>query len=367
MTPGARARIRPDVLAHNLDVIRQCAPGTRVMAAVKGNAYGHGLLTAAGAFAAADGFAVARLSEAQVLRDGGVDVPIVLLSGVMDAEELAAARAADCEIVVHSASQLELLNAASGRVFRVWLKIDTGMHRLGLPPEAAPALIRRLRQCPAVGGLRLMTHLATADDRDDPLTQAQFEAFRGVTRDFDGDVSIANSPAILDRPEGAAGPEYWGNRGAVWVRPGIALYGISPFPEGSGADLGLKPAMRFESRLIDVKPAAAGARVGYGGGWRAPRDTVLGIVAAGYADGYTRFLPSGTPVLVNGRRVSLAGIVSMDLAAVDLGPGATDRVGDRVVLWGDELPVEEVARAAGTIPYQLVAGVLHREPPRIDG
>lgn len=367
MTRGARARILPDALSHNLDVIRQCAPGTRVMAAVKGNAYGHGLITAASVLTAADSLAVARLSEALSLRDGGIDHPLVLLGGAMDREELASALACRCELVVHTMQQLELLEASNGCEALVWLKIDTGMHRLGFAVDAADALIRRLRACRAVRELRLMTHLATADNRNDPLTRQQFEAFRRLSRGFDGDISIANSAAIFDPAEGSADAGYWGNRGEVWVRPGIALYGISPFAEGSGDDLGLKPAMQFTSRLIDVKPAARGTRVGYGGRWQASRDTVLGIVAAGYGDGYTRFLPSGTPLLVNGRRVPLAGIVSMDLAAVDLGPGASDRVGDRVILWGDGLPVEEVARAAGTIPYQLVTGVLHREPPRIDG
>jgi len=367
VTTGARARILPDALLHNLDVIRRGAPGTRVLAAVKGNAYGHGLLTVASALQAADAFAVARLAEARTLRDGGIDSPLVLLAGVLDRRELDEALALNCELVVHTESQLDMLEAASGFRLAVWLKVDTGMHRLGFSAEQAPAVIRRLRQCDTVGTLRLMTHLAAADEREDAMTPRQFDSFLGVSRGFDGDVSIANSAGLLDWPQGAAGAALWGNSGAVWVRPGIALYGISPFADRTGADLGLRPAMQFESRLVDVKPAARGARVGYGRGWRPAVDTVLGIVAAGYGDGYSRFLPSGTPLLVNGRRVPLAGIVSMDLAAVDLGPGATERVGDPVTLWGSGLPVEEVARAAGTIPYQLVTGVLHREAPRIDG
>lgn len=367
MTGGARARILPDALVHNLDVIRQCAPGTRVMAAVKGNAYGHGLVTVASALASADSFAVARLAEAEALREAGIDAPVVLLAGAMDAGEYDRAVACACELVVHTSAQIDLLEARAGGALDAWLKVDTGMHRLGFAPGVAREALARLRASGKVRRLSLMTHLAAADDRADPLTEEQFDAFLELSAGFEGDISIGNSPAVFDRAEGAAGAEFWGNSGAVWIRPGIALYGISPFGEGCGEDLGLKPAMQFESRLIDVKPVAAGTRVGYGGRWRAPGDTMLGIVAAGYGDGYTRFLPSGTPLLINGRRVPLAGIVSMDLAAVDLGPDAVDRVGDQVTLWGKGLPVEEVARAAGTIPYQLVAGVLHREPPRIDG
>ena len=175
-----------------------------------------------------------------------------------------------------------------------------------------------------------------------------------MTTGFDGDTSIASSPGLFGWPEMA--------KTGVWARPGIALYGISPFDNATGEDLGLRPVMRLESRLIAVKPIKAGEKVGYGGCWEATEDSVIGIVAAGYADGYSRFLPSGTPVVVNDRRVPLAGRVSMDMIAVDLGPEASDRYGDPVLLWGDGLPVEEIANHAGTIPYQLVCGVLNREP-----
>ncbi|ANO51611.1 alanine racemase [Woeseia oceani] len=366
MTQGARAHISPSALSHNLKLVQTMAPAARVLAAIKGNAYGHGLLTAAKALAAADGLAIARLSEAETLRSAGIDQRLVLLAGPSSQSERALAAACQCEIVVHSHAQLSLLDGrGSGATFVVWLKVDTGMHRLGFQPEEVAAVLARLRASPQVADIRLMTHFACADDPSDPLTTAQQARFQRVCKGFDGDVSAANSPALFSITASVADSRHWGNLGATWVRPGLSLYGISPFASGSGADLGLRPAMTFETQLIDVRGLPAGQRVGYGGRWSAPRDTVIGVIAAGYADGYTRFLPSATPVLINGRRVPLAGTVSMDMAVVDLGAGATDKVGDRVTLWGPELPVEEVARAAATIPYQLVTGVMHREPPLI--
>lgn len=362
MTCGARARILSGALTHNLEFIRRLAPGCRVMAAVKGNGYGHGLLTAARCFSAADSLAVARIVEAEALRRGGIEAPLVLLSGAMNAGELERAAACGCAVVVHGEAQLGLFERSAVRGLPVWLKVDSGMHRLGFAPKACAAVLARLRAAPSVGELGLMTHLASADDPDDPLGAAQHDAFLALCRGFDGPVSGANSPALFARDPAWREAAHFGQNGATWIRPGIALYGISPFAAGDGTGLGLQPAMNFETRLIDVKRIPAGARVGYGGRWRAPRDTWLGIIAAGYGDGYSRFLPSGTPVLINGRRVPLAGTVSMDLAAVDLGPEAGDRVGDTALLWGGGLPVEEIARIAGTIPYQLVTGIPHREP-----
>lgn len=201
-----------------------------------------------------------------------------------------------------------------------------------------------------------MTHLANADDREDNKTVEQLNLFREVSETFDGDISVLNSAALL-------GGDDWSLKAAAdtWIRPGIALFGISPYAESSAADLGLHPVMQFESRLIAVKTIGAGEAVGYGGVWEAVEDSVIGIVSAGYGDGYPRQLPSGTPVLVNDRRVPLVGRVSMDMIAVDLGSDASDKFGDRVVLWGNSLAVEEIAAYAGTIPYQLVTGVLNRE------
>ena len=357
MTFGARAVIRLGALKHNLKVIREMAPGTRVMAVIKANAYGHGMLEVAKALADADSFAVARTSEARALREADIDSPIVILEGVFTGEELDMAIDAGFEIVVHCIEQFELLEQLESGQLTVWLKFDTGMNRLGFRVSEAEVLINRARECGAIGELRLMSHLANANDRQDDKTADQLSLFQSIADGFDGDVSIANSPGLFGWPESIPKPS-----GDIWIRPGISLYGISPFDGTSGVDLGLRPVMQLESRLISVKTINAGDPVGYGGTWAAEQDSLIGVVAAGYGDGYSHFLPSGTPVLVNNRRVPLAGGVSMDMIAIDLGPGASDKVGDPVLLWGDGLPVEEIARYAGTIPYQLVCGVLNREP-----
>ncbi len=357
MSFAARAVIRLGALRHNLQVIREKAPGCKVMAVIKANAYGHGMIAVAKALSGAESLAVARISEAQSLRAAGIDGPVVILEGVFDSGELTVAVNSDFEIVVHCIEQLEMLEQLDSGQLTVWLKIDTGMNRLGFPATGAGELTERARTCKAIARLRLMSHLANADDRRDARTAQQQRVFRSVTAGFDGDVSIASTPGLFGWPDMAEAGD--------WVRPGIALYGVSPFDHTTGSDLGLRPVMRLESRLIAVNAIKAGERVGYGGVWEAAEDSVIGVAAAGYGDGYSRFLPSGTPVLVNGRRVPLAGRVSMDMIAVDLGPDAPDAVGDPVLLWGDELPVEEIASHAGTIPYQLVCGVLHRESSEI--
>jgi alanine racemase len=359
---GARALIRLGALKNNFERIRETANGAKVMAVVKANAYGHGLQTVAGNLPDADSFAVARYSEALQLHNVGTGKPIVLLKGFLDSGELSGSLHRGFEMVVHCARQVELLERATTGNAIVWLKLDTGMRRLGFEPDRADDLIARLNSCRSVAEVRLMTHLANADDKEDDTTSRQLAAFRSILRRFDGAFSIANSAGILGWPETiAAGHDI----SRSWVRAGLCLYGVSPFPDTTGGDFGLRPAMEFSSKLIGVKALCAGEAVGYGGAWKAPAPTTLGIVSAGYGDGYTRFLPSGTPVLVDGRRVALAGRVSMDMAAVDLGAGATEEVGAPVTLWGERLPVEEVAACAGTIPYQLLAGLTHREPKEI--
>ncbi len=365
MTFGARALIRLGALKHNLEIIRDAAPGAKIMAVIKANAYGHGLLAVANTLSDVDALAVARLPEAIRLRDSGIGHPIVLLSGVLTGEELRAALQRDCHVVVHCPEQIELLeNAGSGHAI-VWLKIDTGMNRLGFRPEDAAGAIRRLRACKYVAELRLMTHFANADELEDPATEAQLVRFQPVVEGFTGAVSVANTPAMFGWPKIAAARKTLDFSGEHWVRPGVALFGISPFAGQTGADFGLTPVMRFEAQLIAVKPLAEGARVGYKGRYQSQRDTVLGVVSAGYGDGYKRHFRSGTPILINGRRVPLIGNVSMDLLTVDLGPGATDLVGDVATLWGEGLPVEEIAPWADAIPYDLVCGVMHREASEI--
>ena len=359
MSFGARALIRLGALKHNLKVIRATAPESRVMAVIKANAYGHGIVAVAQNLPDVDAFAVARIPEAIYLRENGIEVPIVLLSGALDSEELRAAMQWQFELVVHCPEQIELLDSCSGEAVPVWLKFDTGMNRLGFSPRDAAPLLQRLNSMASVSEVRLMTHLASADELDNSSTDEQLQRFRSIADEFDGAVSIANSPGILGWPS-VTDPQP-GFAGESWIRPGIALFGISPFADRTAQDLGLKPVMQFEARLIAVKPLRKGARVGYKGTYESGSDTTLGIISAGYGDGYTRQFRNGTPVLINGRRVPLVGNVSMDMIAVDLGQAGTDTVGDIATLWGDGLAVEEVAAWANAIPYELVCGVTNRE------
>lgn len=347
-----QARISAAALRHNLAKVRQLAPQSRVLAVVKANAYGHGLRQTAQALTGlADAFAVARLQEALRLRSFGVTDPIVLLEGVHSATELALAAQHALQFVAHSGVQLELLaQAPAEHSFDVWLKIDTGMNRLGFPIELAQAAIARLRDCAAVRTLRLMTHLAAAEEAGSRATRAQLLAFQRVAEAFLFERSIANSAAVLGHPQ----------THADWVRPGLMLYGISPLPERTAASLGLQPAMTLATRLIAVRSVRAGEGVGYNSTWRAACESRIGIAAIGYGDGYPRGIQAGTPVLIRSREAPIVGRVSMDMLAIDLSSLTRAEVGDEVVLWGEGLPVERIAAHAGTIPYELVCRVQER-------
>ena len=340
-------------LRHNLQVIRRLAPKSRVMAVIKANAYGHGLVFAARALATADAFAVARVSEGLALREAGIKTPIVLLEGVFDRQQLDAAAATDLELVVHSPEQMELLRAAPLDVqFKVWLKLDSGMNRLGFKGEAFRSAHAALSSMSILKGpVSLMTHLACADTPELPNTAEQLMVFAAATRNLAGERSIESSAALIGFPDSQAD----------WIRPGLLLYGISPFRGSTGADHGLRPAMTLRSMIIALKDLVVGDQVGYGADWTATRPTRLAIAAIGYGDGYPRRASSGTPVLVNGEHAALAGRISMDMLAIDV----TDvqrppNVGDPVVLWGEGLPVEEVAIWAETIPYTLTCGISNR-------
>jgi len=352
MTPVVRAIVDTAALRHNLGRVRDIAPRSKVLAVIKANAYGHGIVPTAVALAGADGFAVARLEEGIALRAAGLRHKVLLLEGVFDGDQLRQAADHGFDIMVHEMEQLSLLEAWRGDArFNAWLKIDTGMNRLGFKPAQVERALARLHGCAAVARpLTLVTHLADADDRDDARTREQLALFDRLTAGVAGPRSIANSAGVLGSEAARAD----------WVRPGLMLYGVSPFADVSGEALDLRPAMRLTTQVIAVKQIADGERVGYGGTWTARRSTTLAIAAIGYGDGYPRNTASGAAVLVNGRRAALAGRVSMDMIAVDVTDLPAVRVGDTVTLWGPGIAVEEIARAAGTIPYELICGVSQR-------
>ncbi len=320
-------------------------------AAVKAEGYGHGLVRVARTLDA-DAFAVACVEEALILREAGIDRPILLLEGVFEAAELPVCARHNLEMAVHHPEQVAMLERARlERPLRVWLKVDTGMHRLGLEPETVPAIWRRLRDCPAVRpDLGLMSHLARADERSRPDTLNQLQCFETATAGLPGERSLANSAAILG----------WPQTHFDWVRPGIMLYGASPFVDSLAPDENLRPVMTLSTRLIAIKHLRRGEPVGYGGTWICPEDMDVGVAAIGYGDGYPRHAPSGTPVLLDGREAALIGRVSMDMITLDLRRHPEARVGDPVVLWGEGLPVERIAQLAGTISYTLTCGITAR-------
>lgn len=343
------ATIDLGALRNNLAVVRRLAPDSQVIAAVKADAYGHGLVPVARALAAADALGVARLEEAAKLRAAGIANRIVLLEGAFCPQQLAAAAQLDLEIVVHTFEQLASLEQQAHR-FNVWLKIDTGMNRLGFALADAAEALARLRCCPAVATLRLMTHLASAEEQDNPQTPRQLERFAELAQPLGLERCIANSAGLISWPQARL----------EWVRPGLMLYGVSPLASRSTASLGLRPVMTLSTRLIALRQVAPGETIGYNGIWRAQRPSTIGVAAIGYADGYPRAMRGGAPVLVGGSRASIAGRVSMDMTMIDVTDVPAARVGDPVTLWGAGLPIEEVAPWADTISYELLCRVGQR-------
>ena len=348
----ARAIIDTTALNANLKLAQQLAGNSRIMAVVKGDAYGHGLRRVATALAGADGYAVESLAEAESLRAAGVSKPICLLAGFFTGSELDTIAALSLQPVLHCVEQLDLLQTwHSQQPISVWTKVDTGMGRIGFSMAEIVTVRERLADIPAVAEINLMSHLANADSPEDCTTEAQLGRFRSVADQWGCGRSLANSAGVMS----------WPATHMEWVRPGIMLYGISPFPDQSGHEIGLNPVMNFESGIISVRGFKKGDPIGYGGTWQCPEDMQVGVVACGYGDGYPRHAPTGTPVWVNEVRTQLIGRVSMDYITIDL-RSVPARIGDPVVLWGKELPVEEVARSAGTIGYELVCGVANRVP-----
>ena len=352
MTPRVVAVIDRSALRHNLAQVRRFAPGRQVMAAVKADGYGHGAVEVARSLSDCDAFAVACLEEAVILREAGVRQPIALLEGVLSAEEAQQAVALNLQIVLHEPWQLSLLDqlpAAAGAA-QFWFKLDTGMHRLGFDPAAVPSLSEWLAKRDGQGFCGWMTHLACADERENPMTATQLDSFQHLLEGLPGPRSIANSAGIVS----------WPAAHADWVRPGLMLYGVSPVPDQTAAQLGLRPVMQLRSRLIATRRLAAGEPVGYGAQWRAIHDTRIGVVAVGYADGWHRCLPSGTPVSWQGETLQTVGRVSMDMICVELGD-CPAQVGDDIVLWGaGGIAVEQIAERAGTLAYEMMCGLTQR-------
>jgi alanine racemase len=346
-----RATIDGAALRNNLGVVRRFAPDSRVIAAIKANAYGHGLVSAARALDDADAFGVARLEEGLALRQAGIDKPVVLLEGAFSTDELAAAARHRFEVVVHSLEQVAQLESrgASDR-HTVWLKLNTGMNRLGLEPEAFVEARTRVQACASVATVRAMTHLAAAEERGDEGTRRQLQRFADATRSLPFELSVANSAGLIAWPEART----------QWVRPGLMLYGISPFADQSAESLGLRPAMTFATELISLRTIESGEAVGYNGIWKAARRSSIAIAAAGYGDGYPRGVRAGTSVLVDGKEAPVVGRVSMDMIAVDVTDLPHARVGSAVTLWGPGLPVERIAAQSGTIGYELVCRITER-------
>jgi alanine racemase len=352
MTRPLVAEIAGSALVHNYRCAKRAAPNARAFAVIKADAYGHGLAAAARALGDdADGFAILEIDRAVELRESGMRQPILLLEGCFSREELAACEHYRLSVVVHNREQVAMLASASGHgTLDVFVKINTGMNRLGLAPAAFADAWRAVTRARAVAAAAVMTHFASADEPEG--IGEQLRRFQALTASVRAPRCLANSAALLRFPE-AHGD---------WTRPGIMLYGSSPFADRSAADLGLRPAMTLTSEVIAVHEIEAGDRVGYGGTFTAPAAMRIGTVACGYADGYPRHAGTGTPILVGERRTRTLGRVSMDMLAVDLTPLPETGIGTRVTLWGEGMPVDEVARAAGTISYELLAGVTARVP-----
>ena len=345
----ATAHIDLDAVAHNFSYVSQLAPSSQIMAIIKADAYGHGAIRVAKKLKDADAFGVARVSEAVKLREAGIGTPICLLEGVMDKEELTIAGIYELQVVVHSEYQLDLMAAQSARR-SIWLKVDSGMGRLGIRIEDLPNALKKLGRKKLLG---LMTHLANAGETNKTRTESQIDRIKEIAArlPFTGaDVlSIANSAGIIQDA---------GSR-TQWVRPGLMLYGASPLDSLQTVDE-LHPAMSFSAPVISIRQVKQGESVGYGSIWTAEKDSRVAVIAVGYADGYPRETRQGTPVLINGNRRGLVGRVSMDMICVRLEDEDQVAPGDRAVLWGEGLPVEEIAGCAGTIAYTLLSGVAPR-------
>jgi alanine racemase len=351
MLNTSRALIDLAALRNNLAVVRSLCPDSRVMAMVKADAYGHGLTDAAKALPDADGFAVARLDEALQLRRAGVQQRILLLGTLLDEADLQLCSAQQIDVTAHDRATVTAIEATAPlHPLRVWLKLDSGMHRLGLSSADFVEAEQRLRDCAGIIELSHLTHLSSAEDLDSHATEVQLQAFDSARGASSAVASIANSAAIIARPPARR----------EWVRPGIMLYGVNPF--GATHTLPLQPVMSLRANVLSVRAIARGDSVGYNRAWTAQRDSTIAAIGIGYGDGYPRHAPNGTPIWLNGHLARLAGRVSMDTITVDVTDIADVQTGDEAILWGKELSVETVAKHAGTISYELLTAIGHRVP-----
>ncbi|MEX0164072.1 alanine racemase [Pseudomonas brassicacearum] len=350
----ARALIDLQALRHNYQLAREVT-GAKALAVIKADAYGHGAVRCAEALQdTADGFAVACIEEALELRAAGIRGPVLLLEGFFEASELPLIVEHDFWCVVHSLWQLEAIEqAALSQPITVWLKLDSGMHRVGLHPTDYQAAYRRLLASGKVAKIVLMSHFARADELHDPSSTEQLAIFDKARQGLVAQISLRNSPAVLG----------WPQIPSDWVRPGIMLYGATPFDEPNAVASRLQPVMTLESKIICVRELPAGEPVGYGARFVTTQPTRVGVVAMGYADGYPRQAPTGTPVLVDGQRSQLVGRVSMDMLCVDLTDIPQAGIGSTVELWGKNILASDVAKAADTIPYQIFCNL--RRAPRL--
>ena len=340
-------------LLHNLAVIRQAAPDAKIMTMVKANAYGHGLRSVAQRLdGQVDSFGVASIDEALALRQAGIKSAITLIEGVFTQDELALAAQQGFHVVFHNERQIEWLEESSlPQKLTAWIKIYTGMGRLGFTPDLAMEALKTLTASANINQpLGIMSHFACADEPAHALNTEQISAFEAFAKDHTGPKSLCNSAGIFS----------FKNAHHDWVRPGISLYGASPYADKIAGSLNLKPVMTFGTRLIAVQHFKKGATIGYGARYTCPEDMPIGIMAAGYGDGYPRTAQDGTPVLVEGVRCKLAGRVSMDMAAIDLRACPQADVGSPVTLWGDGLPVEELTATTHHIVYDLLTGIQNR-------
>lgn len=350
MPRNTQVTIDPEAIRHNLGQVKTWAPDAKVMAVVKADAYGHRLDLCVPALKQADLLAVATLEEARAIRRLGIDQGIVLLEGVSHFSDLAMVEELGLELVVHHTSQIDALEQfGRSPTHRIWIKLNTGMNRLGLKPADARASHQRLSALVGVEDIHWMSHFASSES-DPQQTKAQMQRFDVAVAGLGGAECLANSAAIIRSPE----------THRAWVRAGVVLYGISPLAGQTGASLGLREAMHVEAELIAINQVMPGERIGYGGRFMVDQPMVIGVVSIGYGDGYPRAMRDGAPVMVKGQRASLAGRVSMDMITVNLTEVDDPQIGDAVTLWGPGLPVEEIAQWADTIPYELVCRMTRR-------